>query len=195
MNKLGWTAAVSTAAMTLAAPAMAAKPAKDPVKELAVCALGDISPAALACTGFFAGNLISGNATDIAAQKSALLTLGYAWNGTNVEKLAELAGSKTVDFSTPITGISYVGFHFGGGNGGPGNATAFYKIDGGTGLDVITLAYKASSNAALYAVTEVLDGGGDPNGTVPEPAAWALMIAGFGTVGLTMRRKSLVVAA
>ncbi len=30
---------------------------------------------------------------------------------------------------------------------------------------------------------------GSPNGVVPEPAAWALMIAGFGMVGATMRRR------
>lgn len=151
------------------------------------CALTDISPNALSCTGFFAGNLINGSPSDIAAQKAALLTLGYTWDGNfaSIDKISGLSGSKTVDFATLIKGISYVGFHFGNGKGGPGNATAFYKIDGGTGLDVITLAYNASSNAALYATT----------GGVPEPDAWLLMVAGFGMIGATLRRKSAVFAA
>jgi hypothetical protein len=32
-------------------------------------------------------------------------------------------------------------------------------------------------------------GGGDPAGAVPEPAAWTLMIAGFGMVGAGLRRR------
>ncbi len=39
-----------------------------------------------------------------------------------------------------------------------------------------------------------LDGGGSGN-TVPEPSAWALMLAGFGLVGVVARRRSNVVAA
>ena len=35
----------------------------------------------------------------------------------------------------------------------------------------------------------VVGGGGNPGGTVPEPAAWALMITGFGMVGLAARRR------
>ncbi len=29
----------------------------------------------------------------------------------------------------------------------------------------------------------------DANGAVPEPATWALMIAGFGLTGVSMRRR------
>ncbi len=31
-----------------------------------------------------------------------------------------------------------------------------------------------------------------PSGAVPEPAAWAMMIAGFGMIGVTMRRRSVI---
>ncbi|MBU1376377.1 MAG: PEPxxWA-CTERM sorting domain-containing protein [Alphaproteobacteria bacterium] len=31
--------------------------------------------------------------------------------------------------------------------------------------------------------------GGDPSAPVPEPAAWALMLAGFGLAGATLRQR------
>jgi len=34
-----------------------------------------------------------------------------------------------------------------------------------------------------------------PGGAVPEPASWAMLIAGFGLVGATMRRRRTMVAA
>lgn len=37
-------------------------------------------------------------------------------------------------------------------------------------------------------------GGVAPNGAVPEPAAWALMIAGFGGVGAVLRRRRSMAA-
>lgn len=170
-----------------------------PPPTLATCGLGDLTPAALTCVGFFKGNLIDGSPTDITAQKTDLALLGYTWSGTYLEKISPLGGSHTVDFTTLIKGISYVGFHFGGGTGSPGEeSTAFYKIDGGAGLHEIMLKYNASSNAALYATNVGSDGpppviGGI--GAVPEPAAWAMLVMGFGLVGITARRRSRAVAA
>ncbi|MCS6986322.1 MAG: PEPxxWA-CTERM sorting domain-containing protein [Sphingomonadaceae bacterium] len=37
--------------------------------------------------------------------------------------------------------------------------------------------------------------GDTPINPIPEPAAWALMIAGFGLVGMAARRRRLAVAA
>ena len=151
---------------------------------VAVCSVTDISPNAQACTGFFAGNLLSGSPADIAAQTAALATLGFAWDGNldNVEKIEGLGGSHTVDFAKLLTGISYVAFHYGNGTGGPGNATAFYRVDAGAGIDQFTLAYNASSNAYLYST-------GPGGGGVPEPAVWSMMIMGFGLAGAAIRRR------
>jgi hypothetical protein len=181
MNKLTFIAATFAAATVISSPAMAAKPL---AVALATCANTDITPNAQACAGFFAGNLISSSPADILAQTSALASLGFTWNGsTVVETLSNLNGSHTVDFATLLQGISYVAFHFGNGQGGPGNGTAFYRLNAGTGLDVINLAYNASSNARLYSTT--------PTTAVPEPATWAMMLAGMGLAGAAMRRRKV----
>jgi hypothetical protein len=147
-----------------------------------VCALSDITPTATACSGFFDGNVLNNNAGNISIQTSALAQLGYVFNGdfNSLEKISSLNGSHSVDFTTLLKGTTYVAFHFGNGQDGPGNATAFYKLNAGAGLDVITLLYNASSNAVLYSTSV---------GGVPEPASWALMFAGFGMVGISLRRR------
>lgn len=162
------------AALAMAGQAQAAAP-------LALCAVTDITPNAEACAGWFAGNLNSNSPADVAATTAALLSLGLVYDGTWEEKLDGLNGSHTVDFATLLTGIVYVGFHHGNGQGGPGNGTAFYRLDAGAGLDQFTLFYNASSNAVLFA-------NGVPRG-VPEPATWAMMLLGFGAVGGAMRRR------
>lgn len=171
MNKVSVAFLGAAASIAFATPASAT-----------VCAVTDISPTALACSGFFDGNLLNSNGANITAQKAALANLGFTWDGNfnNVEKIDSLGGSHEVDFTTLLKGISYVAFHFGNGQGGPGNATAFYKLDAGVGLDKILLAYNASSNAVLYSTSA---------GAVPEPATWAMMLVGFGAIGTVARRK------
>lgn len=172
MKKLSFIAGAGIAAsLAVATPASAA---------VVACSVTDIAPAAQACAGFFSGNLL--NNANVAAQKSALASLGFAWDGTTIlETLSPLNGSHKVDFATLLQGISYVAFHFGNGQGGPGNGTAFYRVDAGAGLDVIGLAYNASSNARLYSTT--------PTTAVPEPATWAMMFAGMGIAGAAIRRR------
>jgi hypothetical protein len=180
MNRKIFAAAAACAAVLFAGSAQAA---------LAICSDTDISPSALSCVGFFSGNLLSNSPADITAQTSALASLGLTWdqNFTGDEKLSPLNGSHTLDFSTLLTGISYIGIHFGNGEGGPGNGTAFYKLDAGAGLDTITLKYNASSDAVLYSVS--------PVHAVPEPASWAMMIVGFLGVGGTLRRARRLTAS
>ncbi len=56
----------------------------------------------------------------------------------------------------------------------------------------ITLASTCASGSAACSFTRVVTGG---IGAVPEPASWALMLAGFGLVGATMRRRAGTVVA
>ena len=151
-----------------------------------VCMNTDITPTALDCSGFFSGNLLNNNKIDVAAQKMDLAAIGFTWDGKTVlEKLSPLNGASSADFKALLTGISYIGVHYGNGVGGPGNATAFYKLDAGTGLHDIGLNFNASSDAVLYST--------GPSG-VPEPATWSVMLLGFGALGAAMRRSRRVSA-
>ncbi|WP_257800384.1 PEP-CTERM sorting domain-containing protein [Aquincola sp. J276] len=71
--------------------------------------------------------------------------------------------------------------HFGNGQGGPGNGTAFYRFDAGTNLDTFNLSYSAVSNAVLYSTALP---------PVPEPETYALMLAGLAAVGWVARRRA-----
>jgi len=52
-------------------------------------------------------------------------------------------------------------------------------------------------SSGTFVITEAYVGRDVPRefGAVPEPASWALMILGFGTVGATLRRRRLATAA
>lgn len=173
-----------------AVPAAAAQPAPTP---LPACALSDLT-AAIACSGYFAGNLNSGNSSDILAQQSALASIGFTWDGnfSAVEKIDILSGLD-VDFTTLLTGISFVSVHWGSGQGPvstPGGVTGFYKINAGAGLDKLTSAFGSVSNAVLYKTD--LPGG---VGGVPEPLVWIQLILGMGIVGSVARRRRRTVSA
>jgi hypothetical protein len=158
------------------------------------CSNSDISPAASACSGFYAGNLL--NNSDIAEQAGGLSEIGFTWdqNWAGIDKIDSLGGATTVNFLTAfgkkVFGETIIGIHFGGGawdqNVRPrGGGTGFYKFNAGAaGLDSIDLNLSSSSGFVLYSTEE--------GGVVPEPATWAMMIAGFGLVGAAMRRRKTV---
>ena len=58
-----------------------------------------------------------------------------------------------------------------------------------TGSDVFVLPDGVTVNAGDYLVNNRFIDPLAPTGGVPEPAAWALMIAGFGLAGAAMRRR------
>ncbi len=171
----------AAAAAFVSTPALAAL-----VPTGTACQNTDLVPTAIQCTGFYAGNLTAAGGPTVQDQIVALSLLGFTWNGTQLEKLENLNGNQLIDFTTLLTGTSYVSIHFGNGQGGPGNgnSTAFYKLNGGAGLDTFRTVYGASSSAVLYSVSPA----------VPEAATWGMMIAGFGVVGGVARRKRRVAA-
>lgn len=144
------------------------------------------------CAGYFAGQLLSGNAGDVTDQKAALASLGFDTTGftfNSFPKLSDLSGLKTINFGTPLSGIVYLGIHYGGGQPAPvpgQDVTAFYKINlGASVVNSIQLQFGATSDAVLYAGATT---------AVPEAATWAMMIAGLGVVGASMRRRKTAVS-
>lgn len=167
----------AVAVFAAAAPAMAAVPVSD-----GACTIpnGDTTPSAIACTGYYSGNLFDGNSADTQAITDALsgFQINYTGNLTDYQGSGSLSGA--TDLSSlfgDLTGIQVIGIHFGGSGGGQ---SAFYEIDFGPAPgQPLMLDLPASSNAYLF---------GAP-AAVPEPATWALMLLGFGAVGMSMRRR------
>lgn len=84
-------------------------------------------------------------------------------------------GSTDVNFGTDLSGLLTIGVNGGAFNGG------YFGLDKGKrdGLNV----------AATF------DWVRDPTAAVPEPAAWSLMIGGFGLAGAALRRRRATAAA
>ena len=138
-----------------------------------------------ACSGFYAGNLLNNSPADVANQIFGLQAVGFDTTGFNFNsylKIANNGGSTTVDFPGLFVGDTIIGIHFGGGafpGGGNDQATGFFKINAGAGLDTLTLNLSSSSGVVLY----------QTGGAVPEPATWGMMIVGFGGIGALLRTR------
>jgi hypothetical protein len=73
--------------------------------------------------------------------------------------------------------------------------TAFYKLNAGLGgLQTILLNITQGSSGFVMYKTSTPLSPPPPQIAVPEPASWAMMIAGFGLVGASMRRRKAVIA-
>lgn len=161
------------------------------------CNVHDISITAIACSGFYDKNLLSNS--DIAGQKTGLQAIGFDWDGDFNGLVAagnklDANGATTLNFATPLSGITIMGIHFGGGGAdGVGNGTAFYRFDAGTALNALDLFYQGSSGVVIYSTGRLAPPPPPEQGAVPEPASWAMMIAGFGLVGAAMRRQRTAV--
>jgi hypothetical protein len=180
-------AAMALGTAMSAAPAHAAIniPVPVVVPSCAVSGLDDIVPNAQACSGYYQGNLL--NNANLVQQTLALASIGLVWGGVTIEKLDP--GAATLNFNTVLNGLTWIGIHYGAGQGPvnvSGGVTAFYRFDAGVNRDTFSIAPGSISGVSLYATSP---------GTVPEPAAWALMIVGFGFAGTAMRRRARVAFA
>jgi PEP-CTERM motif-containing protein len=159
------------------------------------CSTSDTNPAAAACNGFYAGNQLGGSQDQTDTQAAALAALGFVGTVTQVEHI-DLNGNSNVDFDTLLNGVTFIGIHWGAGQGpvdGPGGATGFYRLDlaNDAQLDFFQTAFGSQSGAVLFKTGPCEGPGCDntPGGDIPEPATWAMMIMGFGGVGALMRRR------
>ncbi|WP_374390169.1 PEPxxWA-CTERM sorting domain-containing protein [Sandaracinobacter sp.] len=140
------------------------------------------------CAGGYEKNVLNNSTDGVDSQKAALQALGFDTSGFDFNSYFKIDGLGGADVTSPpaplMKGITIFGIHFGN-SSVLGNATAFYKFDAGAGTTTIPFATKGSSGFVLYQT-------GDGGDVVPEPATWAMMIAGFGLVGSAMRRRRTV---
>lgn len=71
-------------------------------------------------------------------------------------------------------------------------STPFTVTEATAGLYAFTLAYGETAGGPAVLAFAV---NGAPVGGTPEPETWALMVAGFGLIGMSMRRRVKTVAA
>lgn len=161
---------------------------------VSACDLSLPTPDAIACAGYFSGNLLNGSAGDVLNQQQAIDSLpgSFTWDGDWTGLVADgltlsgpgdLTNGNQLNFGTTMFGQTIIGAHFGNVNGPAGNVSVFWLFDfGNTGADYVTLDFPDGwSNAALYTT------GAPPS--VPEPATWGMMLLGFGVAGAALRRS------
>ncbi|GAA4745217.1 hypothetical protein GCM10023264_08230 [Sphingomonas daechungensis] len=189
-------------AVSAASPAFAAKTVVNTLPAVtSACSLSLPTPDAIACAGYFSGNLLNGSPTDVLNQQQAIDSLPgtFQWNG-NWSALANstnpfyvldtdpntvnpgLTNGNQLNFGTTLYGLTIIGAHFGNGSV-VGNNSVFWLFDfGTTGAQYVALDNPQGwSNAALYTT--------QPPPGVPEPATWAMMLLGFGAAGTALRRS------
>lgn len=159
------------------------------------CSLGDIGPTASACVGWYEGNLNGGGPAMKAGSAAALNALlgvnGFTASTLSFEEALGSIGGGVIDFATPLYGDTIFSVHVGAAKGqasGVGyQGTAFYRFDAGNlqgGLDTVGFNVAGLSNARLYSTGAFVPG-------VPEPSAWAMLIAGFTVAGAALRRRPI----
>ena len=154
---------------------------------VSACDLGLPTPDAIACAGYYSGNLLNGSAEDIANQQAAIDSLpgdfqfDGDWGALAGNTILTLTNGNQLNFGETMFGLTIIGAHFGNVAGDAGNVSVFWLFDFGTeGADFVTLDDPTGwSNATLYTT-----GSG-----VPEPTTWGMMLLGFGAAGTAMRRS------
>jgi len=206
-------AAMAAAAMTISMPAYADQP-PPPTPSTDPCSYGVVT-GAIACVGYYGNNLLTGSTGSSTASLTTYIDQllngpatdpvgpypaanGYnppytilSGTGTVLGSLSNLSGTPgspyTYDFAAlQLSGYTIFAAHFGNfPDSNTPNVTAFWLLNLGSGTtSSITINDgKGVSNAQIL-------GTGTP--AVPEPTTWAMMLLGFGGIGLTMRRKRRV---
>jgi hypothetical protein len=179
----------ATGAVALASPAYATIEVSSPTN--VGCSTSPLAPPADTCAGYYDKNQFSN--TNVGAQQSAIdLLLGAGnytvdWNALNDAGLVVSGGDLNAlnALLANAGGQVLLGLHWGNVPGAYGNVSAFYLWDNAAAGSIHLTDTQGYSNAVLYRST----------GAVPEPATWAMMLLGFGAIGMVSRRRRKSVLA
>ena len=80
-------------------------------------------------------------------------------------------------------------FNFGGNSTSDGDNSAIFAGVLSNSADITSVTYSLTSNGTSFAINGGRLTGSGLVGGVPEPSAWALLIFGMGAVGTAMRRR------
>lgn len=138
-------------------------------------------------TGLFFGEPLAGTGTLTTSDVSQVSSLnGYTYqtitgitgtfNGSQITGLANVTGSNNLFY---LTGPFFV----------DGNGLGFSTAAGSSVNLFVTNGTQYRVNAGGLSTGFVTARASPAMAAVPEPATWALMLVGFGAIGLSMRRR------
>lgn len=183
-------------------------PALSPVptvaaEQLRASAATGETPGSLLSPGQLPMNILHLEATSLqrsGQSYSPTVTLSdIAFTGTGITQVGSTNASQTVTPATTLTNPNFAEV-------GPGWASQWLVTDGNfwdfdwTLSGNVNLAYTGTATNIDEFVKFGISGkqgvftGITPSGAVPEPASWALLVAGFGLAGAAMRRRRAAVA-
>ena len=187
-----------TATPALAGGPPDADPATNPCTSTYAAAVGGAD--AIACQGYYGGNILQDNDSDaIQMAVDALLSqhptdpdpqtgyvpLPYTYGGI-LETVDNLNSTSAIaTFTALLSGQVIIGAHFGQ-NGDPG-AAGENSFTGFWLFNITSPTHSIVFDSQLGTSNVVLLQNGPARG-VPEPATWAMMLLGFGGIGMAMRR-------
>lgn len=163
-----------------------------------------VRPISALTNGIFGGAFADyGSAVFADGANSLTYTLNRAYNLTSIATFSGWDGSRggqsyTISYASAASPMLFVALAsvYNNASGG-GNVSTRAVITSGAGLlasNVVAVKFDFRSDLATgFAAYREIDVFGAA--AVPEPASWALMIAGFGMVGAAARRRRMVVVA
>ena len=194
------------AALALTATAASATPAPTPTPANDPCSSGFVV-GAIACQGYYGGNLFTGGQGS-ATTAAELAYINLLLNGTAstadtlptnntggynppysipdstvLAALTNLNGSATMNFGITLSGLTILGAHFGNNvDSDPNNVTAFWLVDLGN-TSTTHAQFRQRPGFVQRADLRHWRNASSRAGT------WAMMLFGFGAIGVSMRRS------
>ncbi len=151
-------------------------------------AMPAVGPGGTASAFGYVSSAINPNSATLSTPN--LSSISFYWGSIDTYNFVDVlgAGGATI--------FSIAGGQLPPSNGNQGLPSTNRRVNFVAGAGEVITGLRLSSTGVAFefdnfAATEVLDPGG---GAVPEPATWAMLLAGFGLVGVSARRRRTLAA-